>query len=110
MGANILDLGCTIQCPHGGQATVTPGHTKVNVGGNLALLATDTMLIGGCTFAPGGVPSPCVSIQWTGPAIRDTVNGTPVLLQTSVGLCLNAARAPQGTATVSGAQTQVRGE
>jgi hypothetical protein len=109
MGANILDMGCTIKCPHSGQATVTPGNTQVKVGGNLALLVTDPMIIAGCTFAPGGVPSPCVTIQWTGPATRNTVNNTSVLLQTSLGLCLNAASAPQGTAIVSGVQTQVSG-
>ena len=44
MGASILDLGCTIQCPHGGQATVSPSNTDVKVGGNLALLITDVMM------------------------------------------------------------------
>jgi hypothetical protein len=110
MGANILDMGCTIKCPHGGQATVVPGNSRVKVGGNFALLATDTMTIAGCTFNVSGAPVPCVTIQWTAPATRDTVNGTPVLLQTSVGLCLNAASAPQGTAIVSGVQTKVSGQ
>jgi hypothetical protein len=110
MGANILDMGCTIKCPHGGQATVVPRNSRVKVGGNFALLATDTMTIAGCTFNVSGAPVPCVTIQWTAPATRDTVNGTPVLLQTSVGLCLNAASAPQGTAIVSGVQTKVSGQ
>jgi hypothetical protein len=107
---NILDMGCTIQCPHGGQATVIPGNLRVKVGGNLALLATDTMIIAGCAFNVSGAPVPCVTIQWTAPATRDTVTQTPVLLQTSVGLCLNAANAPQGTAIVSGVQTKVSGQ
>ncbi len=109
MDANILDMGCTIQCPHGGQATVVPGNTQVKVGGNLALLVTDTMTIAGCPFVLVAAPSPCVTIQWQAPATRNTVNGTPVLLQTSLGLCLNAASAPQGTAIVNGVQTQVGG-
>jgi hypothetical protein len=110
MGANILDMGCTVQCPHSGQATVVPGNSRVKVGGNLALLATDSMTIVGCTFNVAGAPVPCVIVQWTAPATHDTVNGTPVLLQTSVGLCLNAANAPQGTAIVSGVQTKVSGQ
>ena len=110
MGANILDMGCTIQCPHGGQATVVPGNLQLKVGGNLALLATDTMIIAGCAFNVAGAPVPCVTIQWTGPATRDTANGTPVLLLTSIGLCLNATNAPQGTAIVSGVQTKVSGQ
>jgi hypothetical protein len=109
MSANILDMGCTIQCPHGGQATVVPGNLQVEVGGNLALLATDKMTIAGCNFNVSGAPVPCVTIRWTAPASRDSVKGTPVLLQTSVGLCLNAANAPQGTAIVSGVQTKVSG-
>jgi hypothetical protein len=110
MGMAILDMGCTIMCPHSGQATVIPGNTQVNVGGNLALLLSDTMIISGCSWNVSGAPVPCVTIQWSTPATRVSVNGTPVLLQTSVGLCLNAASAPQGTAIVTGAQTEVNGE
>jgi hypothetical protein len=110
MGAAILDAGCSIQCPHGGKATVVPGQTHVKVGGNYALLASDTMIISGCPFTvPPGVPMPCVTIQWTAPATRVTA-GSPVLLQSSVGLCMNAAGAPQGTAVVSGPQTKATGE
>lgn len=111
MGIAILNQGCTIMCPHGGQATVVPGNTRVKVGGGFALLATDTFIVAGCPFTvPPGSPMPCLTIQWTAPATRDTVSGTPVLLQTSVGLCLNATNAPQGTAIVSGVQPRVTGE
>jgi hypothetical protein len=109
MGASILDLGCTIQCPHGGQATVSPGNTGVTVGGNPALLVTDVMTIAGCTFNVSGSPVPCVTIQWSAPATRNTVSTIAVLLETSVGLCLNGAGAPQGTAIVNGVQTSVSG-
>ena len=110
MGAQILDSGCTIKCPHGGQATVIPGNTKVKAGGNFALLATDTMIISGCSFTvPPGTPMPCVTIQWSQPAGHVMVNQTPVLLKTSVGQCLNATSAPQGTAIISGGQTKVQG-
>ena len=110
MGVSILDIGCTIKCPHGGQATVIPGNSQVRVGGNFALLASDTMIITGCSFNVSGAPMPCLTIQWTAPATRNTVNKTPVLLQTSVGLCLNAANVPQGTAIVSSVQTKVSGQ
>ena len=110
MGVSILDMGCTIQCPHGGRATAVPGNTQVKVGGNLALLVTDSMIIGGCPFFQGPNPSPCVTIRWTGPATHDSVGQTAVLLQSSVGLCLSAANAPQGTAIVAGVQTRVSGQ
>jgi hypothetical protein len=110
MAAAILDLGCAIQCPHGGQATVTPGNTRVMVGGNPALLVTDVVTIAGCSFNVSGAPVPCVTVQWSGPATRNTVSAAAVLLETSVGVCVNAAGAPQGTAVVNGVQTGARGE
>ena len=110
MGAHILQLGCTIACPHQGQASVVPGNSKTKVDGKFALLVNDTATIAGCPFqsAPA-TPSPCLTIRWSGPATKTKVNGTPVLLETSVGLCLNAAQVPQGTATISGIQTKVSG-
>lgn len=110
MGVSILDMGCTITCPHGGQATVVPSNTQVQVGGNLALLVSDTIIIAGCSFNVSGGPMPCLTIQWMVPATRNTINGTPVLLQSSIGLCLNASNMPQGTAIVSGVQTKVSGQ
>ena len=109
MAMAILDLGCTIECPHGGQATVTPGNTRVKVGGDFALLATDAMTIAGCSFNVASVSVPCVTIQWSIPASRVTVGGQQVLLETSAGACLNAAGTPQGLASVNGIQTQVSG-
>jgi len=109
MAMAILDLGCTIQCPHGGQATVTPGNTRVKVGGNFALLATDAMTIAGCSFNVSGAPVPCLTIQWSIPATLVTATGPQVLLESSVGACLNAAGAPQGLASVNGIQTHVSG-
>jgi hypothetical protein len=111
MGARIIDVGCTIQCPHGGEvAVIMSANTVVSVGGNLAALATDSMTITGCSFNVSGSPVPCVTIQWSGPATRVSVSAVPVLLEASVGLCLNAAGAPQGTAIVNGVQTQVSGQ
>ena len=63
----------------------------------------------GCVFAPGGVPSPCLTIQWVTGATQSKVNNIPVLLQTSVGLCLNSFQAPQGPAIVVQTQTQALG-
>jgi hypothetical protein len=36
-----------------------------------------------------------------------SVNGVGVLIQSSVGLCRNAAGAPQGTAVIANTQLQV---
>ncbi len=110
MGARILDVGCTIQCPHGGEVTgIMSANTAVSVGGDLAVLATDLMTIERCSFNVSGTPVPCVTIQWSDLATKSSVTAFPVLLETSVGQCLNAAGGPQGTAIVNGVQTRVSG-
>ena len=109
MGAFILQMGVTIQCPHGGRGTVANTNTRVKAGGGFALLATDTCTITGCPFTIGTSPHPCVTIQWQSPAQRVMVTGKPVLLQTSTGLCQAADQAVQGNAIVSGIQTRVKG-
>jgi len=106
MASAILQMGCTIQCPHGGQATVVPGNMKVKVDGAYALLPSDTFIIAGCSFMIGTVPSPCLTIQWSAEATKVKINGTGPLLESSIGLCKGAA--PQGPASVSGAQTKVK--
>lgn len=109
MGANILQMGCQIKCPHGAPATVVTANTRVKINGQFALLSTDVMTIAGCTFQVGTVKSPCLTIQWLNEAKRVKVMGKPVLLETSMGLCKNPAGAPQGTAIISGVQTKVKG-
>ena len=109
MAAPIMQLGVTMQCPHGGMANVVNTNTRVKAGGNFALLATDTYTVAGCPLNVAGAPHPCVMIQWTAPSVRVKVGGNPVLLQTSVGLCKAADQLVQGTAIVSGVQTQVKG-
>ena len=52
----------------------------------------------------GPKSSPCVIVRWLAGAIQTKVNGVPVLLQTSVGICYSAEQVPQGVAIV--AQTQ----
>jgi hypothetical protein len=106
----ILDAGATITCPHGGQVTVTPRSTKVHLGGKPPLLVDDTAVVAGCAFNVSGAPSPCLRVQWLLPATKVTAESSPVLLSSSVGLCLNAGGAPQGTALVSGFQTRVQGQ
>jgi hypothetical protein len=108
MPSAILQMGCTIQCPHGGQATAVPSNTKVKVDGAFALLPSDTFTIAGCSFMIGNVPSPCLTIQWLGEATKVKINGTGPLLESSTGLCKAGTQAPQGSASISGAQTKVK--
>jgi hypothetical protein len=105
---NLLTPSATMMCPHGGTVTGTPSQTKAMAGGAPILQATDTFVIAGCPFVVGVVPMPCVSVQWTMPAQQVQV-GTNALNESSVGLCLAATQAPQGTVLIVSTQTQVAG-
>lgn len=107
MGAFLVDAGATILCPHGGSVTVTPTVTQAILGGRPPLLAGDRVTIAGCAFNVSGSPSPCRSIQWLQPTRAVSFEGGAALTAASVGVCKNAAGAPQGLAVVTGYQTQV---
>ena len=103
----ILTTTSTVMCPHGGQALLLTTNTEALIDGAPALLQTDVHPIIGCPFTPVAY-SPCVTIRWITAATQTSIRNVPVLLQTSVGLCLNAAQAPQGIAIV--VQVQQRGK
>ncbi len=105
----LLTIGSTVMCPHGGRAVLSTANTQATVRGQAVLLQTDRHTIAGCPFFIGTVASPCISIQWMTGATQAKVNQTPVLLQTSVGLCLSAAQAPQGVALIVQTQTDALG-
>jgi hypothetical protein len=102
----LLTATSTVICPHAGQAILLTTNTDALIDGAPALLQTDEHQVVGCAFAPGGVYTPCVLIRWATGATQTNVHGVPVLLQTSVGICFNAAQAPQGPAVI--VQTQQR--
>ena len=104
----ILTTTSTVVCPHGGMAQLVTTNTEALIDGAPALLQTDLHPIVGCPFTPV-VYTPCVSIRWVTAAAQTSVRNVPVLLQTSVGLCLNAAQAPQGTAIVVQVQQKATG-
>lgn len=104
----ILTTTSTVMCPHGGLAQLVTTDTEMLIAGAPALLQTDIHPIVGCPFTPVAY-SPCVSIRWLTAASQTRLHGVGVLLQNSVGLCLNAAQAPQGTAIVVQVQQQAKG-
>jgi len=105
--AAIITIENQIQCPHGGMAILTTTNESLTVEGSPALLETDMPTITGCTFNISGAPSPCVLIQWSEGAESLSVDGVGVVLETSVGLCSNAAGAPQGPAVISDSTPEV---
>jgi hypothetical protein len=95
-------------CPHGGLVQLFTSNTQAFVDGAPFLLISDIHPIVGCPFTPVAY-SPCVTIRWVTAATQTIVQHVPVLLQTSVGLCLNAAQAPQGAAIVVQVQQKAKG-
>lgn len=104
MATDLLNRNSTIQCPHGGQALLTTANSKVSADHAAVLLESDIHTITGCPFTVGNSPSPCVRIDWSGGASMVKVNGTAVLLKTSIGQCLNGAGGLQGMAVVVNTQ------
>jgi hypothetical protein len=101
MTTPVLTVASQVMCIHGGQAILTTSNSQLTAGGSPVLLESDIHPVVGCPFTVGVVYMPCVTIQWQAPATALKVNGTPVLLATSIGQCMNASGAPQGVAIVS---------
>ena len=103
----LLTTASTLMCPHGGTVIASPGSTRAQAGAPI-LTATDSFTIAGCTFAPSS-PHPCMTVQWILPAMRVKHGGNPVLNESSVGLCLAADQAPQGTVLIAATQPKASG-
>jgi hypothetical protein len=104
-----LTTGSSVICPHGGQAILVTSNTIAMLPPGPILMLTDIHPIGGCPFAPGGVPLPCLMIRWLTGTLLTTLNGIPLLLDNSVGMCLNAAGVPQGMPIIVQTQTEAAG-
>lgn len=113
MSVPILTTASTVQCPHGGSVSLTTANTVAKVDGSAMLLLTDVHTVSGCPFqipiGTGTKPQPCVTVRWTVGAAQTKVNQTPVLLQTSVGLCYSAEQIPQGPPVVVNVQQRAKG-
>lgn len=111
MPGTLYHVSASAICPHGGQITAITSNTRVRVSGQPVALVSDTYLVAGCVFTlPNGKPQPCVKAVWLQPALRVKVNGQPVLLQTSSGLCQSAEQIPQGPPTIVVTQPRVLGQ
>lgn len=106
MAGTSVEVRSSLMCPHGGSIRISSTNTRVTATNFLAL-QSDVFTVTGCLFVAGIIPSPCVLVQWACPDARVTVNGTPTLSQSSVGLCLNAFGLPQGPAVVQTTQSPV---
>lgn len=109
MPGYILTTSSQIKCTHGGTAMLATADTKVTIDNALALLESDVHPVAGCPFVlPGPKPSPCVRIEWTAGATMCKIDGTKVLIQSSVGKCISAEGLTQGVALIL--QTQMKAQ
>lgn len=105
--AHFLTVTSALQCPHGGEVTVSTRNTRVKAAGNFVCRSTDTFTIGGCKHTIGNTPHPCKRVQWDVHAEHHRSHGDPSLTEDSVGYCLADDGAMQGTVEIS--STQIRG-
>jgi hypothetical protein len=95
----VLHLGATVTCSHGGQAVPAVSVPRVLVSAQPVVVAGTSYLVAGCAFPPPPAANgPCVTGQFTTPAVRVLAMGTPVLVNASPSVC-----APTGTPMVPGA-------
>ena len=110
MGA-LLTTASMMMCPHGGTVTAISSNTQATAGGSPLVRASDTFTIAGCPFTlPPAVPSPCTTVQWMQTNTESQAAGDFTLSMNSMGLCLAATQAPQGTVLINNTQQKVTGQ
>lgn len=107
--ANLLTTSSMMMCPHGGTVNITSSNAKAKAAGSYLLRSSDTFIIAGCPFIVALVPHPCVQVQWVQTALQSKTISNPNLILESVGLCVAADQAVQGTVLINTAQPKVSG-
>lgn len=104
MSGLLLHDQATVICAHAGQARPTVPSTRVQLGGQVAVMLPVPFTITGCTLPPNA-GGPCVTAQWIMGATRVLIEGSPALLTDSTATCV-----PTGTPlTVVVTQLRVQG-
>lgn len=107
--AGLLNTASVLMCPHGGTVSAISSNARVSAAGSFVLRPSDTFLIAGCPFVVGVVPHPCVQVQWVVPDAQSKAMSDFTLSEQSVGLCVAADQAPQGTVLITFTQPRVSG-
>ena len=105
----LLTVSSTLACPHQGTVSIAPADPRVQADGEFVVTAADVFTIVGCTFNIGSSPHPCVLVQWQQTAARNALSGAPALNDASIGFCVAADNAVQGTVQISATQARVSG-
>jgi hypothetical protein len=107
--AGLLTVSSVMMCPHGGQVQVQAFTTRTRVSGDFALRQSDSFVIAGCPFFLGPLAHPCTQVQWVQPAAQSQIIDDFTLTEESVGLCVAADLAVQGTVLIVETQPRVSG-
>jgi len=107
--ASLLNTSSVMMCPHGGTVSAISANTRVSAAGDFVLRSSDTFLIAGCPFVVGVAPHPCVQVQWVVTDVQSRAGGDFTLSEQSVGLCVAADQAAQGTVLIIFTQPRVSG-
>ncbi len=107
--AGLLTTSSQLMCPHGGTVTIISAGTSLQAAGSPIVRSGDTFTVAGCPFTLGSLPHPCVRVQWLQPATQNQAGGDFALTEQSVGMCLAADQAPQGTVQIVAAQPKAAG-
>lgn len=105
----LLNASSVMMCPHGGTVTAVSANKRAQAAGGFLLRGSDTFTIAGCPFNIAGNLSPCVTVQWVQTDLQSQAMGDFTLNKASVGLCLAATQAPQGTVLITSTQPRVSG-
>ena len=96
----LLTKRSVITCPHGGMVAHSPMSYGELINGELPLLLNDIYTVVGCPFSVAGQWSACQRVKWITGSTKRLINGVPVLLNTSTGICESVTGAPQGIAMI----------
>ena|ERR1700677_2110333 len=104
MPGALLQVGATVVCTHSGLGTPDAPDPRVKASGQPVVTIDSPYTIAGC-INPSNLGGPCLTGVFGTSATRVQVDGSPVLLLSSTGLC-----APTGVPLVAtSAQTRVIG-
>jgi hypothetical protein len=107
----LLTTTSILMCPHGGTVQIISSNTRVAAAGDFLARSNDTFIIVGCPFTvPVAEPSPCLQVLWVQTAQESQTMGDFNLTEASVGLCVAATQAVQGTVLVVSTQPRVAGD
>jgi hypothetical protein len=107
--AGLLNTSSVMMCPHGGMVSAISTNTRAQAAGGPILRASDTFTIAGCVLNVAGALHPCVQVRWVQPDARSRVLSDFTLSAQSVGLCVAADQAVQGTVIITFTQPRVSG-